>query len=103
MHAVVRLRQRRVLVLEEAVELRAGRLQQGEVLQPGDDPGLLLVAGALDGDDGRAHLLAPAHPGVVVPRAVDGDPLPGVLLDLDPRARRRLATSSTKCRARSSA
>jgi DNA-binding PucR family transcriptional regulator len=79
-HPVVRLGQRGVLVGEEAGELRAGRLQQHEVAQPGHHPRV----GPVDGDDGRADLRPAPHPGVVVPAPVHLDPVPAELLDLDP-------------------
>ena len=78
--------QDRVRVLVVAPELRAGGLQQHQVLEAGDDPGLLVRALAVDGDDRAPDLLALLDPGVVVVV----DPLPGVLLDLDPRAGDRL-------------
>ena len=72
-----------VFVLQEAPEFRAGGLGQGEVLEAGDRPGLPVRAPTLDRDDGGAGLAAVANEGLVVRGAVDGDPIPEVLLDLD--------------------
>ena len=76
------------VVLEEAVELRAGRLQHDQVLEPRHQR--LRAALAVDGQHRRTGLLALADPAVVVLDAADADPLPGVLLDLDPAALDRL-------------
>ena len=83
--AVVGLGQRRVAVLEEALELRAGGLQDDEVLQartrprPGARPRCRRAVTTVV----RVSPAA-ADEGVVVAGPVDGDAVPGVLLDLDP-------------------
>jgi hypothetical protein len=73
---VVGLRERRVAVAREAVELRAGRLEHHAVLQPADHEDFVPVHLY----DGRAGLRTLADERVVVRDAVDVDPLPGVLL-----------------------
>src|SRR5215475_12893529 len=78
---VVRLGEGRVLILEITGELRAGRLEHGQVSYARDDPGRI----RLDGDDRRAHLAAAAYPRVIVLLPADDDSLPGIFVHLDPR------------------
>ena len=79
--AVVGLLQRGVRVLEEALELAAGGLQHGQVLQAGQHPATLLTAAAGHGDHCGAGDVAAAHEGVVVTLGSDRSPVPRVLLD----------------------
>src|SRR5215469_1343757 len=79
---VVRLGEGRVLVLEISPELRAGRLQHGEVSYPRDHPRRI----CLDGDDRRTHLPAAAYPRVIVLVPANDDSVPRVFVDLDPRS-----------------
>ncbi len=80
--AVLGLGQGRVLIGEEPLELRSGRLEHDEVGEPGDDAGAL----CRDLDLGGAHLASTAYERVVVTHTVDRDPVPGVLLDADEAA-----------------
>jgi hypothetical protein len=79
--AVAGLRQRRVPVLGEAPELRAGGVHDHQVLQSRDDLDALCVVGDLGG----TGLLAGADEGVLrrLPPGLR-DAVPGVLLDTDP-------------------
>ena len=66
------------------MELRPGGFQQDKAFQARHEVFLALLALAVDGQDRGPHLGVVAHPGVVVLLAVDADPVPAVLVDLDP-------------------
>jgi hypothetical protein len=71
----------RSVVAGEAPELRPGALEDDEVGQPGEHVDVV----AVDGHHRRAHLAPGTAEGVVVRLPADGDPLPAVGLDGDPR------------------